>query len=554
MSAALAALLTMTGRVDVARRGGGIKGDEATYVGMAASLAFDHDVTFDGADYSRFRAWYGGGPEGIFLKRGEDGTLYFGKAYIFGLLAAPFARLGGLEGLLAFNLACLAVVFIGGWWWLAPGSSGGVAPAAFTAAFLAASVAPLYAFWLTSDVLNFTLVFVAFALGASPPGSSPPSAVRRTAGVVCLAAAIFSKPLNLPLAVPLALTVGAGINRRAAATLAAAAAAVLFFFAANVAMTGELNYQGGERKTFYGEFPFDEEGHSFDTAGIRVATDALQAPTGPEGRLLPLGMNVGYFFTGRHFGLLPFGWPWLAVLGLWAVAERRKALWQWALVGALAATALITIVWMPYTWSGGGGPVGNRYFLSPAAASFFLVPRIRSIAPALVAALGLVFVAPSLAEPFTVARQPWLASRPPQFSWLPLELTGASDFPVILDQRRGRIPQGREPTVFVALLDAAAGMGRSGWIAVAAHERSALLVRSPVPLRAVTVGVKTPLACAVGLSAEPASTTMSMGEGERRDVDLTPAQTYSRDSFVFVLEVDASRCDAAIEAALQGRR
>ena len=35
------------------------------------------------------------------------------------------------------------------------------------------------------------------------------------------------------------------------------AAAVGGWFAVNAAVTGEFNYQGGDRKTFYGSFPFE---------------------------------------------------------------------------------------------------------------------------------------------------------------------------------------------------------------------------------------------------------------------------------------------------------
>jgi hypothetical protein len=51
------------------RSAGGLKGDEATYVGMAASLAHDADFVFTASDYQRFRLWYSQGPEGIFLKQ-----------------------------------------------------------------------------------------------------------------------------------------------------------------------------------------------------------------------------------------------------------------------------------------------------------------------------------------------------------------------------------------------------------------------------------------------------------------------------------------------------
>ena len=150
---------------------GGIKGDEATYIAIAASLAYDGDLRFAPEDLARFRDWYDGGPEGIFLKRGGDGALWFGKAFVHGALAAPFVRVFGFAGLLVFNVTCLLVVIAAGTWWLAPRAGTGRA-AAFAAAFVAASVAPVYAAWLTSDLVTFTLVFCAFCLGVPRAGRS----------------------------------------------------------------------------------------------------------------------------------------------------------------------------------------------------------------------------------------------------------------------------------------------------------------------------------------------------------------------------------------------
>ncbi len=43
-------------------------------------------------------------------------------------------------------------------------------------------------------------------------------------------------------------------------------------FGATWLATGELNYQGGERKTFYDRYPFDP-GVTFDSAGVWMTTD-----------------------------------------------------------------------------------------------------------------------------------------------------------------------------------------------------------------------------------------------------------------------------------------
>src|SRR6266446_4881424 len=106
--------------VDVVRTGSGIKGDEATYVGMALSMAYDRDLAYERGDLERFWGLYQRGPEGIFLKRGKQmrvrvdlsppflhvrrlpdprtDRLYFGKAFIYSVAAAPFVRLLGMNG------------------------------------------------------------------------------------------------------------------------------------------------------------------------------------------------------------------------------------------------------------------------------------------------------------------------------------------------------------------------------------------------------------------------------------------------------------------------
>src|SRR5689334_4295261 len=58
--------------VDVVKTGFGLKGDEATYVSIGLSAAFDGDVAYERRDLERFFGFYRAGPEGIFLKRGKQ--------------------------------------------------------------------------------------------------------------------------------------------------------------------------------------------------------------------------------------------------------------------------------------------------------------------------------------------------------------------------------------------------------------------------------------------------------------------------------------------------
>jgi len=287
------------------RTTGGLKGDEATYVGMAASLGHDGDLVFTATDYQRFRSWYSQGPEGIFLKRDASGALHFGKAFVYGLLAAPFSR-AGLTGLLVFNLLCLALTIAVGYWWLSAGGRHGPAFVA-SVVFAAAAITPLYAAWLTSDLMNYSLVFLAFAVGWRRPGQAGMSQARVIGAAIVLAAATFSKPLNALLAVALALGAGPGW-RDWARSLTTFTLVVLALFGVNAIISGDPNYQGGDRKTFYTHFPYDDDGHVFETSGISRATDTLvELPPEAPGRVGAFPQNLWYFFAGRHFGLLPFG-------------------------------------------------------------------------------------------------------------------------------------------------------------------------------------------------------------------------------------------------------
>src|SRR5262249_26918783 len=151
-------------------------------------------------------------------------------------------------------------------------------------------------------------------------------------------------------------------------------------FAANKAVTGELNYQGGERKTFYGTFPFEIETSTgkavtFGNRRIWMTPAHLGAPvegtagdkapgrTGPlrdpvEIRLSFL-RNLGYFWVGRFGGVLAYFLPALAAVVLFVAAGPRDAEGGLALA-ALVVSYLFYIYEIPDNWYGGGGALRKR--------------------------------------------------------------------------------------------------------------------------------------------------------------------------------------------------
>ena len=78
-----------------------------------------------------------------------------------------------------------------------------------------------------------------------------------------------------------------------------------------------------------------------------------------------------------------------------------------AVTGSIAAL----IVFFPDSWNGGGGPPGNRYFLSLYPALLFLAPAGMALWPSLVAGVaGVAFTGAMVAHPFAASTAPWLTS------------------------------------------------------------------------------------------------------------------------------------------------
>ena len=88
----------------------------------------------------------------------------------------------------------------------------------------------------------------------------------------------------------------------------------------------------------------------------------------------------------------------MAVL-LFLAATRDRAMWQWLTFAAGVGSAVVLLLYMPFTYSGGGGPVGNRYFLGSYGVFLFLVPPLQTAVGGLMAmAMSALFVAPLALE------------------------------------------------------------------------------------------------------------------------------------------------------------
>jgi hypothetical protein len=463
-------LLAIALSVDVPRMTPGFKGDEATYYMLAKSLARDGDFAYTARDLARVWEEYSA-PEGVFLKPGRtirprvdarfpfvhwrtrpdpDRTrLYFGKAYIYPLAAAPFVWLFGTNGFLVLNALLLTLDLWLAYRWLAARGSTPRAAALFAVVFLAASVVPVYFVWIAPEIFNLSLVMAAGFLwsyketGSAAPGSFLASRVSDYVAAALVGVATFSKPTHVVLIVPLVLY--AAWRRRWLHAFALGAIGVAVaggLFLGNAAITGEFNYQGGERKTFYSStgFPFANERETFGAIGdVHGRSSALLDTLVNENTLTVLRYNIRYFFVGRYSGFVPYFFPGVVALALFLVPYRSRHLWQWLLLGTLGFAALVFLFVTPFTWAGGGGAIGNRYFLSFYPLFLFLMPPVAAASPAIAAlAVGALFTAKISCDPFWSSFHPGEAAKAGPLRILPIELSMLNDLPVIQQPERAK--------------------------------------------------------------------------------------------------------------------
>jgi hypothetical protein len=536
--------------VDVPRTSYGLKSDEATYVAAALSAAYDGDLQYERRDLERFAGLYHSGPDGIFLKRGKvmrirarasygfpwvrilkredpnQNRLYFGKAIAYSIVAAPFVRFFGLNGLLLFHVVLLGLAGTAAYLFLAAQRPPGSAVALVTA-FMGASVLPVYGVFLMPEIFNFTIVTLAYFLWLQKE-VQPDSVFARPwttyAAAVLLGLGTYSKPL--PTAVLVAPLVLLSWSRRrwshgfmvgVVAVLVASA-----FFGLNALISGEFNYQGGDRKTFYATFPFDapDGSSTWHRRGGTVSTDTSTPREVLGSSELPMRFahNLEYFMFGRHFGFVPYFFPGVVALAVWMFSSQaRRESWRLLIFGALFTSAIGLLILLPWTWSGGGGPPGNRYFFTAYPALLFLIPPGLSLAPGVIAWIGgALFTAKMLVNPFVAAKYPYLTVEKGPARRLPVELTMANDLPVRLAQPlRGHVQYRTDPGVLLYHLDQNSWPPEPNGMWISGSGRSDIIVRTAFPVEYMQFEAESPV---------PTVITISLG-GKPVTVALEPRKT-----------------------------
>ena len=539
--------------VDFPKSSGGFAGDASTYYTLGHSLAHDLDFEYRRDDLVRVWKEFPSGPEGIFLKRGSGGRIFYAKAYLYPLVAAPFIWLFGTNGFLVLHALLMTACFACAYAFVSARSHP-VAALIFAFAFLFVSLVPIYMVQIGPDFFIFAIVLIGYFFWCykevGGPAADRPNALRTrwllaprsdAISAVLLGVAMFAKPTNIGLFMP--LFVSAVLRKQWAR---AARMSVLFvgtaglLFALNAAFTGDWNYQGGERKTFLGAgdgtfaggFPYQNDASTFDSVGTaRVGGGSFGVLFTRDALLEVFPHNVGYFLFGRHTGFAVYYLPGLMAILLFMAATRDRAMWQWLTLAAGVITAAVLLIYMPFTWSGGGGPVGNRYFLGTYGVFLFLVPPMQTAASGLLTmALSALFVSAIISGPFVATRNPAEHSKTGLFKWLPTELTMVNDLPINTGSpARFRQPLGGTPPVLAYFIDDNVFNREVDAFWVRGESSADILLRARIQPEADAAGVEISRSLRINkltaiLESGPKANRVVINTGgERRTVDMAPS-------------------------------
>jgi hypothetical protein len=339
-----------------------------------------------------------------------------------------------------------------------------------------------------------------------------------------------------------------------------------------------MNYQGGERKTFYGTFPFETQAVTFGNSGIWATTNELgaavqetgseEAAARPARGAAPARSSAEmresylrslvYFWVGRYAGVLLYYFPAFVALVLFLVLGPRTTP-GWLALAALAVSYLFYIWAIPDNWYGGGGTVGNRYFLNLLPLGLFLIPRGREWIVAAAGLLCALWLAPVLAAPIAHSLRPGDHAMRLPFRLFPAELTMLNDLSVFTDAWRKKRPFGdtegdpqqnrtADPTAYYLYFPDDGTFGRDEREGVAGFwlrggDAAEVILRAHEPVRRIRVtATGGPAGDDVRVEAGGGSQTLRVGPGESATAEFPTTSGFQwYDSFLHVLHFRSSR-------------
>ena len=419
------------------------KADEPAYFLAALSLVEDFDLRMEVEDRERiFQSFPYTSALNVIVASGDGWrTLYFGKPYIFSFLAAPFVALWGAEGMVAFNMVLLvAMIWMGALWlrrfnpsWLAD---------LFSVGFFLFGVPYSYVYWLHPEVLNMfagaACLFFGLSMWVDRSGEPRlPAAWALPLSASCLALGVYNKPMLALLGLPVCIHLLMRRRwRHLALWIASSVLSIALYAAGSWVLTGNATAYLVDLRAGYPVInpyeamveplpppePVEQNVQAEDKASSAGWWWILRKP---HVKAFELAEDIPLFFLGRHTGLWVYQPFVLLAMGLFVWHGRRR-LDGWTILASALGVGALFMVTIPFNWHGGGGFVGNRYFVMACPAFVFLVTKIKPdwlVVP--FSAVAGLLIGPLLLAPYgLVVPRPTLQAhvRNPPFSALPMEL------------------------------------------------------------------------------------------------------------------------------------
>ena len=431
-----------------------LKADEPAYYMMAESLAKDLDLQVEVQDIRRLVDEFPILPVTNVILMTDDAwhTVYYGKPYIYPFLAAPWVALFGSNGMVSFNMAMTALMIALGYFYLRRFNSDGIS-LAFAAGFFVLSSAFAYNYWLHPEIFNMVsamlclfFAFHEFARAETPPSgriarwlhaATGESLVPLWSGAF-LAFGAYNKPMLVAFALPcLWIFYRRGGWKRATAWLLAFVVMMGLICGVAIAFTGHPSaylgvWRAGPPIRSQNEMPELPVGVELPQEVGKSRNSWEWLARIPKVDVPLLAENLTYFFVGRHTGLFPY-MPFTLVSLLLFLLVSRRSISRWLTIAALAAIGLFFLTFIAFNWHGGGGFIGNRYFVIAYPAFLFLVTKIKpQWLTAVGYGLGALYLAGILTTPFgQPVRKPTLQAhvRNPPYKVLPLEFSLRKQIP-----------------------------------------------------------------------------------------------------------------------------
>ncbi len=405
--------------------------DEAVYHAMTVSLAYDQNLEYQYDDLSHTFKDFSDGPRGIILKQREDGRIFFAKPFLYPLFSVPFYLLLGLNGFLFLNvLAWWGIVWILMEYW-----GGNTNALVFSVMALGFSAFTPYITWIHPEVItSFCLVLFVWLWEIA--NRHPPSPSIWRDPVIWMTASLS---IGIAIKPPLILLACAPFTdwmvhrhwKKASRLILAGAGMLSIILISNLLLTGDLNPYSGNRKIFSDHYPLESPEADFNLSGDTWSTETAGIHFLPS----VLMWNLLYFWIGRFSGLIWYFFPGCAFLCL-SFFLPKNTVWKY-LLPILGLLIILQLALIPTNYHGGGGALGNRYFVILYPLSLMIIrPPLQWKYLIFIGIPAAVFSGSFLAQSFSSSYQPGIHTQTGLYTHFPVEWTLVGSYPIYHPQFR----------------------------------------------------------------------------------------------------------------------